>query len=145
MVERDAGHLVLISSLSGKFASAGASVYNATKFGLRGFGFALHEELRDTGVGVTTVFPGFIREAGMFADSGARLPRGVGSRTPDDVARAVIAGIEKGRAELDVAPRSLAAGARLFGFAPGVIAAVNRRLGSDPLAAAIAQGQRDKR
>jgi short-subunit dehydrogenase len=145
MVERGAGHLVFISSLSGKFASAGASVYNATKFGLRGFGFALHEELRGTGVGATTVFPGFIREAGMFADSGAELPRGVGSRLPEDVARAVIAGIDKGRAEVDVAPRSLAFGARLFGFAPGMVAGVNRRLGSDPLSEAIAEGQRDKR
>jgi uncharacterized protein len=145
MVERGAGHLVFISSLSGKFASAGASVYNATKFGLRGFGFALHEELRGTGVGATTVFPGFIREAGMFADSGVELPRGVGSRRPEDVARAVIAGIEKGRAEVDVAPRSLAFGARLFGFAPGMVAGVNRRLGSDPLSEAIAEGQRDKR
>jgi short-subunit dehydrogenase len=145
MAERGSGHVVLISSLSGKFASAGASIYNATKFGLRGFGFALHQELRGTGVGVTTVFPGFIREAGMFADSGVDLPRGVGSRRPDDVARAVIAGIEKGRAELDVAPRALALGARLFGLAPSVMAGVNRRLGSDPLADAIAEGQRDKR
>src|SRR5687767_9618422 len=86
MIERGAGHLVFISSLSGKFAGAGASVYNATKFGLRGFGFALNEELRGTGVGATTVFPGFIREAGMFADAGVKLPRGVGTRTPDDVA-----------------------------------------------------------
>ena len=62
------------------------SVYNATKFGLRGFGFALNEELRGTGVGATTVFPGFIRDAGMFADSGVKLPRGVGTRTPDEVA-----------------------------------------------------------
>jgi short-subunit dehydrogenase len=145
MVERGTGHLVFISSLSGKFASAGASIYNATKFGLRGFGFALHQELRGTGVGVTTVFPGFIREAGMFADSGVELPRGVGSRRPNDVARAVLAGIDKGRAEVDVAPRSLAFGARMFGLAPGVMAGLNRRLGSDPLAAAIAEGQRDKR
>src|SRR5207253_5382282 len=43
MLERGTGHLVFISSLSGKMASAGASVYNATKFGLRGFGFALNE------------------------------------------------------------------------------------------------------
>ena len=145
MVERGTGHLVFISSLSGKFASAGASIYNATKFGLRGFGFALHEELRGTGVGVTTVFPGFIREAGMFADSGVELPRGVGSRRPEDVARAVISGIDKGRAEVDVAPRSLAFGARMFGVAPRMMAGVNRRLGSDPLAEAIAEGQRDKR
>jgi short-subunit dehydrogenase len=145
MVEHGTGHLVFISSLSGKFASAGASVYNATKFGLRGFGFALHEELRGTGIGVTTVFPGFIREAGMFADSGVELPRGVGSRRPDDVARAVLLGIDKGRAEVDVAPRSLAFGARMFGLAPGMMAGVNRRLGSDPLTKAIAEGQRDKR
>jgi short-subunit dehydrogenase len=145
MIERGSGHLVFISSLSGKFASAGASVYNATKFGLRGFGFALNEELRGSGVGATTVFPGFIREAGMFAESGVKLPRGVGSRTPEDVAQAVIRGIEKNRAEIDVAPLSLASGARLFGSAPGLIAAINRRLGSDPLADAIAEGQRDKR
>lgn len=145
MRERGSGHLVFISSLSGKFASAGASVYNATKFGLRGFGYALNEELRGTGVGATTVFPGFIREAGMFADSGVKLPRGVGSRTPDQVARAVIKGIDTNRAEIDVAPVSLSYGARLFGLAPRLVSSLNRRLGSEPLADAIAEGQRDKR
>jgi short-subunit dehydrogenase len=145
MVERGTGHIVFISSLSGKMASAGASVYNATKFGLRGFGFALNEELRGTGVGATTVFPGFIRAAGMFADSGAKLPRGVGTRTPEDVARAVIQGIERNRPEIDVAPLSLSSGARFFGFAPRLVAGINRRLGADPLAEAIARGQRDKR
>jgi uncharacterized protein len=145
MTERGSGHLVFISSLSGKMASAGASVYNATKFGLRGFSFALNEELRGTGVGATTVFPGFIRDAGMFADSGAKLPRGVGTRTPDDVAKAVISGIQRNRPEIDVAPLSLSSGARMFGMAPRLIAGINRRLGSDPLADAIAEGQRDKR
>jgi short-subunit dehydrogenase len=145
MIERDSGHLVFISSLSGKFASAGASVYNATKFGLRGFGFALNEELRGTGVGVTTVFPGFIREAGMFADAGVKLPRGVGTRAPDDVARAVLRGIDRNLPEIDVAPRSLSSGARMFGFAPRLVAGINRRLGADPLTEAIAEGQRDKR
>jgi short-subunit dehydrogenase len=145
MVERGTGHLVFISSLSGKMASAGASVYNATKFGLRGFGFALNEELRGTGVGVTTVFPGFIRAAGMFADSRATLPRGVGTRTPEDVGRAVIQGIEKNRVEIDVAPLSLSSGARMFGFAPSLVAGINRRLGANELADSIAEGQRDKR
>jgi short-subunit dehydrogenase len=145
MLERGSGHLVFISSLSGKMASASASVYNATKFGLRGFSFALNDELRGSGVGATTVFPGFIRESGMFADSGVKLPRGVGTRTPEDVAKAVVQGIEKNRAEIDVAPFSLSSGARMFGFAPNLIAAVNRRLGSTELADTIAEGQRDKR
>jgi uncharacterized protein len=145
MVERGAGHLVFISSLSGKMASGGASVYNATKFGLRGFSYALHDELRGSGVGATTVFPGFIREAGMFADSRVKLRRGVGTRSPDDVARAVIEGIERNRAEIDVAPFSLSSGARMFGVAPNLITAVNRRLGATELADDIAEGQRDKR
>ena len=38
MAERGAGHLVFISSLAGKTATPGSSIYSATKFGLRGFG-----------------------------------------------------------------------------------------------------------
>ena len=64
MVARGHGHLVFVSSLSGKAASAGGSIYSATKFGLRGFALGLREDLRDTGVGVSTVFPGFISDAG---------------------------------------------------------------------------------
>src|SRR5204862_240112 len=36
MVERGQGHLVFVSSLAGKVASVGSSLYSATKFGLRG-------------------------------------------------------------------------------------------------------------
>jgi short-subunit dehydrogenase len=75
MAARGRGHLVFISSLSGKAASGKASLYNATKFGMRGFALALREDMRPHNVGVSTVFPGFIRDAGMFADSGATLPR----------------------------------------------------------------------
>ena len=51
MLERGSGHLVFVSSLAGKVASAGSSVYSATKFGLRGFGYSLSEELRGPGWG----------------------------------------------------------------------------------------------
>ena len=105
----------------------------------------LGDELRGTGVGVTTVFPGFIRDAGMFHDAKTKLPPGVGTRTPDDVARAVLKGIDTGRAEIDVAPLSLASGARIFGLAPGLVTGINRRLGSVALADELAEGQRDKR
>ena len=76
MIERRRGHVVFLSSLQGKAATPVASIYSATKFGLRGFGLALREDLRDYGVGVSVVLPGFIRDAGMFADAGVRLPRG---------------------------------------------------------------------
>jgi short-subunit dehydrogenase len=145
MLERGRGHFVFISSLAGKVAGPGSSVYSATKFGLRGFGYALGAELRGTGVGVTTVFPGFIRDAGMFADSGTKLPRGVGTRTPDNVAAAVVSGIEKDRAEVDVAPLSLSYGAKAFGVAPGVLTRVQAALGYDNVAAQMEEGQRHVR
>lgn len=145
LLERGSGHLVYVSSLAGKVAAGGSSVYSATKFGIRGFGYSLNEELRGTGIGVTTVFPGFIREAGMFHEAGAKLPRGVGTRTPEDVASAVLEGIEKGRAEIDVAPFSLSSGAKLFGVSPPVMSRITRMLGADRVSDQLEVGQKDKR
>ena len=145
MVERRRGHLVFISSLSGKAASPASSVYSATKFGLRGFALGLREDLRPHRVGVSVILPGFIREAGMFAESQASLPPGVGTRSPEEVARAVISAIERNRAEMAVAPLPMRVGATIAGAAPGLASAVSRQLGSDRIAAEIAAGQRDKR
>lgn len=145
MVARRAGHIVLVSSLAGKAASSGGSLYSATKFGLRGFGLGLREDLRPHGVGVSVVFPGFIRDAGMFHDSGARLPPWVGTRTPDDVARAVLDAISDDRAEVDVAPPALRLGAAFANVAPEAASAVQRKLGSDGVSNSIAQGQRSHR
>ena len=78
LTARGSGHLVFVSSLSGKAATARASLYCATKFGLRGFALALREDLRGTGVGVSVVMPGMIRDAGMFADANAAAPRADG-------------------------------------------------------------------
>jgi uncharacterized protein len=145
MVETGSGHLVYVSSLAGKVASAGSSVYSATKFALRGFGYSLSEELRDTGVGVTVVYPGFIREAGMFHESGVKLPRGVGTRTPEDVAKAVLEGIDRNRAEIDVAPFSQSSGAKAFGLSPPVISRITRLLGGERVSEQLESGQRNKR
>ena len=125
MVERGSGHLVFMSSLAGRAAAPGSSVYCATKFGLRGFALALREDLASKNVGVSVILPGFIRDAGMFYDSGAKLPPYVGTKTADDVARAVLKAIEQNRAELDVAPLSMRAGTVLASLAPGPI-------GTDP-------------
>ena len=145
MLERGRGHLLFISSLAGKAPTPGASIYNASKSGLRGFAAGLRADLHGSCVGVSAVFPGFISDAGMFADAGVQLPRGVGTRTPEDVAHAVVRAIEHDRGEIDVAPLSLRVGAMLAGVAPELAARVSRRLGSDELAREIAFGQREKR
>jgi short-subunit dehydrogenase len=145
MIARGRGHLVFISSTAGKTASPASSIYSATKFGLRGFALGLRQDLRSHGVGVSTVFPGFISDAGMYADTGIKLPRGVGTRTPQDVAAAVIRAIERNRAEIDVAPPTIRLGASLASVAPETSAAVSRLFGSEKLAAEFAAKQIDKR
>lgn len=142
---RGRGHFVFISSLAGKAGSPQASLYNATKFGLRGFGQGLRAEMAAQGVGVSVVFPGFIRDAGMFADSGATLPKGVGTSSPEQVAEAVAIAIEKDRGELDVAPIGMRLGAKIAGLAPEIAMRVSRRAGADEIAHSVASGQTGKR
>ncbi|HEV3046778.1 MAG TPA: SDR family NAD(P)-dependent oxidoreductase [Solirubrobacteraceae bacterium] len=145
MLERASGHLLFMSSLSGKAATPSSSMYNAAKFGLRGFAAALRADLRGNGVGVSTIFPGFIRDAGFFADAGVKLPPGVGTRSPEDVARACVSAIERNRGEVDVAPLPLRLGTAVAGLAPELSASVSRRLGSDGIAREMAAAQADKR
>src|SRR4051812_1370941 len=49
MTQRGAGHLVYVSSMSGKVPTARASIYAATKYGLRGFAAALLDDLHGSG------------------------------------------------------------------------------------------------
>lgn len=145
MLERDRGHLVFMSSLAGKAPTPGASIYNATKAGLRGFAGALRADVHGSGVGVSAIFPGFIRDAGMFADAHVKLPLGVGTRSPQDAAAAVIGAIERNRGEVDVAPLGLRLGTTIATVAPELATGVARRLGAQEIAARFEASQRDKR
>ena len=145
MVDRGRGQFVYISSIAGKIAPPGSSLYSATKFGLRGFGQGLREDLHGTGVGVTMVYPGFIRDAGMWADTGLDTPGGLRTSSPEQVAAAVVRGIATGKAEIDVAPIEVRASAKLNGVAPGLVAAMSRRAGSRESGHEVGAAQRDKR
>ena len=145
MAANGRGHLVFISSLYGKAASPGTAVYSATKYGLRGFAGSLRQDLRAAGVGVSVVFPGVIRDAGMFADAKVDLPPGVGTSSPDEVALAVVAAIEKNRGEVDVAPLPMRLLTTVAGLAPEFVAGIQRRAGADKVTAKVAEGQRAKR
>lgn len=145
MVTRGRGHIVLMSSLAGKAASPASSMYSATKFGLRGFGLALRQDLARQGVGVSVITPGFIRDAGMFHNSGARLPPVAGgTKTPADVAGAVIRAIEEDRPEIEVGPVPLRAGAALASLAPGLAERASARLGSHRIARDLAARHADR-
>ncbi|MDT5350807.1 MAG: hypothetical protein QOH91_4094 [Mycobacterium sp.] len=141
---RGSGHFVYISSISGKTATARASLYAATKFGIRGFALCLRDDLRRAGVGVSVVSPGAIGGAGMFADSGASAPPLIGTGTPEQVGAAVVTAIERNRGEVTVAPLRQRVLARFAANAPEL----SSRLAGDIAAKAadeVAAGQTDKR
>ena len=73
------------------------------------------------------MFPGFIRDAGMFAKSGVKLPTGVGTRSPDDVARAVVDSVRNNPAEVTVAAMDQRFVAFFAGLAPGVVDFITTR------------------
>lgn len=145
MVSRGHGQIVFISSLSGKAAAPASSVYSATKFGLRGFAHGARADLRGTGVGVSVILPGFIRDAGMFADAGVKLPPGVGTSSPEQVASGVISAIERNRGEVTVAPLGLRIGANVAAMAPDLAAAAQRLMGGAKVATHLSERQAGKR
>ncbi|MCW2601173.1 MAG: oxidoreductase [Frankiales bacterium] len=145
MVARGSGSLVFVSSLAGLAASRGSSLYNATKFGLRGFALALRQDLHGTGVGVSVVLPGFVRDAGMFADAGGTPPPGFGTRTPQQVARATLHAVHRDKGEVVVAPPIDRVGARVGGLAPGLAARLQRAGGAADLTEQLAEAGKDKR
>jgi short-subunit dehydrogenase len=133
------GQIVTIGSLAGIVALPETRLYNATKAGLRAFTLALRHDLHGTGVGATIVEPGFIRDAGMFANSAVDLPPGVRTKSPQDVANAVVRAIESNRAEIFVAPVELRFGATVGSVAPGfaqnllrLAGAADRKRGGNP-------------
>jgi short-subunit dehydrogenase len=145
MLERGSGHMVFISSLSGKSATPLSSVYNATKFGLRGFALGLRADLDPLGIGVSIVSPGTIREAGMYADSGADPIPGLGTGSPQQVANAVVKAIEQNKVEISVAPIQQRLLAHFALATPAISVKVASGDSGQKAAAAVAKGQLDKR
>lgn len=143
-VERGRGHIVFIGSMAGRNTSRGAAIYNTTKFALRGFALAHRQDLHGTGVGVSLIAPTFVSEAGMYADSGAPLPFGVRTVTPEAVANAVVRAVEHDVAEIVVAPPEQRLQSALGLIAPSAGAWLQRTLGVDKMFG-VEAGNADKR
>jgi NADP-dependent 3-hydroxy acid dehydrogenase YdfG len=80
--ERNAGHVILTSSVAGRRALPG-SLYSATKHAVTAMGEALRQEVAETGIKVTLIEPGAVDTP--FFDN-----RPQNSLEADDVARAVL-------------------------------------------------------
>jgi short-subunit dehydrogenase len=104
MLERKRGHIVNIASLAGKVPVPYSSPYAASKAGLIAFTEGIRMEFRKRGVSASAICPGFVAEAGMYADwekkTGAKASLLAGTVKPERVARDVVKAIRKDRPEM---------------------------------------------
>jgi NADP-dependent 3-hydroxy acid dehydrogenase YdfG len=93
---RDGGHIVNIGSIAGRQAYPNGSLYVTSKFAVRGFTYALREDLLGRPIRVTTVDPGlvetnFSRVRFRGDEEVARqVYEGVDAMTPEDIAECVL-------------------------------------------------------
>jgi NADP-dependent 3-hydroxy acid dehydrogenase YdfG len=93
---RDGGHIVNLGSIAGRQAYENAATYVASKFAVRGFTYALREDLLGRPIRLTTVDPGLaetefsiVRFKGDKEKADA-VYEGVDPLTPDDIAECIM-------------------------------------------------------
>jgi short-subunit dehydrogenase len=100
---RGSGHIVLVTSMGAKKGLPPDAPYAAAKFALSGFGDVLRQELHGTGIGVTIVFPGRV-DTPMVGN--LRVPH-ISAKIPAEaVAKAILRGIERRKAEIILPPQT---------------------------------------
>jgi 3-hydroxy acid dehydrogenase / malonic semialdehyde reductase len=93
---RDGGHIVNVGSIAGRQAYENGAVYVTSKFAVRGFTYALREDLLGRPIRITTVDPGLV-ETGFSlvrfhgdAEKAKAVYEGVEAVRPEDVAECVL-------------------------------------------------------
>jgi 3-hydroxy acid dehydrogenase / malonic semialdehyde reductase len=93
---REGGHIVNIGSVAGRQAYPNGSLYVASKFAVRGFTYALREDLLGQPIRITTVDPGLVetdfsrvRFRGDEAQARA-VYEGVEAMQPEDIAECIL-------------------------------------------------------
>jgi short-subunit dehydrogenase len=125
MKQQGEGTIINISSVAGHIPLSFHAVYSATKFAMNAFGKAARVELRDFGIHVMTVCPGYVR-----TDFGANALRGQEVKTvrpstvrgisAQRVARAVLRGYIKQKREV-IVPWIMHPVVKLYQLFPGLV------------------------
>lgn len=100
MLARQEGHIVNIASLAAKKGHPYDSIYSASKAGLLMWADAIRQELSESGVRVSTVCPGYVKDQGLLSDTHIQAPRFAGVSMSRDVVAAVLKSIKNDSAEV---------------------------------------------
>jgi len=120
MLSRGHGQIANIASLAGLTPVPYNAVYSASKHAVVGFSDSLRMELEGSGVGVSAICPGFVREAGMFSRHSEDAPAMAGTSSPREVAEAVLKAIKGNRRSIVVSPPTAKLSPVLRAVAPGL-------------------------
>lgn len=107
MIERKSGHIVVTSSVMGKFGTRLRSSYAASKHALHGWFDCLRQETQDLNIKVSLVCPGFVKTRvtlnALQGDGSIHGRMGRGQEQgmkPEVFARKLLPKIEKGKEEI---------------------------------------------
>lgn len=93
---RDGGHIVNLGSVAGRQAYPNGSLYVTSKFAVRGFTYALREDLLGRPIRITTVDPGLVETNFSRVrfrgdeDAARQVYEGVEAMQPEDIAECVV-------------------------------------------------------
>ena len=97
---QNGGHIVNICSLAAKKGESFNATYSSTKGGLALFTDAIRQELHGSGVGVSALYPGLVKDVGMYSDSQVKAPLVLGTIPSKKVAKALIKAIKKNKPDV---------------------------------------------
>jgi short-subunit dehydrogenase len=125
MKQQGSGTIINVSSVAGHIPLPFHAVYSATKFALNAIGKAARIELKNSGINVLTVCPGYVRTAfGENAVKGAEQkqvrPARVRGILAERVAKAVLRGYLKQKREV-VVPWTMHPVIKLYQLFPGLV------------------------
>ena len=136
MLAQKSGHMVVISSIAGKFGVPLRSGYSASKFALHGFFEVLRAEEEKNGIHVTMVCPGYIRTdislSALRSDGGkhAKMDPGIEQgMLAAECARRILKAVARGKKEVIVGARREQALVYLKRFLPDLLARMVGRRG----------------
>jgi len=133
MLSRKSGHIVAISSLTGKWGFYLRSAYAASKHALHGFFDSLRMEVESEGIDVTLITPGFIAteisKNAVLANgqvNGEMDPNQANGTSPEVCAKQILKGLSKRKKEFGVGGRELL-GLFLNRYFPRIFAKILKR------------------
>jgi short-subunit dehydrogenase len=136
MLAQRSGHMVVISSIAGKFGVPLRSGYSASKFALHGFFEVLRAEEEKNGIHVTMVCPGYIRTdislSALKGDGGkhAKMDPGIAQGMPaEECARRILQAVGRGKKEIIVGSQREQGLVYLKRFFPDLLARMVGRRG----------------